>query len=114
MNAQVERFAPGFRELVIVAHDLDAHCDLVFALVAEGRRRDLFRRPTAEAAELRRAELIDLSGVGREYLVDAVAGALSVPIATDPHPIVFASDASIALTMFLARSGLSREVRDAR
>lgn len=84
---------PGFRELVIVAHDLDAHCDLVFALVAEGRRRDLFRRPTAEAAELRRAELIDLSGVGRDYLVDAVAGALAVPIATDPHPIVFASDA---------------------
>ena len=84
---------PGFRELVIVAHDLDAHCDLVFALVAEGRRRDLFRRPTAEAAELRRAEIIDLSGVGRDYLVDAVAGALSVPIATDPHAIVFAADA---------------------
>ena len=84
---------PGFRELVIVAHDLDAHCDLVFALVAERRRRDLFRRPTAEAAELRRAELIDLSGLGRDYLVDAVAGALAVPIATDPHLIEFASDA---------------------
>ena len=84
---------PGFRELVIVAHDLDAHCDLVFALVAEGRRRDLFRRPTVEAAELRRAEVIDLSGVGRDYLVDAVAGALAVPIATDPHSIVFAPDA---------------------
>ena len=84
---------PGFRELVIVAHDLDAHCDLVFALVAESRRRDLFRRPTAEAAELRRAELVDLSGIGRDYLADAVAGALSVPIATDPHSIVFAADA---------------------
>lgn len=84
---------PGFRELLIVAHDLDAHSDLVFALVAEARRRDLFRRPTSEAADLRRAELIDLSGVGRDYLVDAVAGALSVPIATDPHPIVFAADA---------------------
>ena len=84
---------PGFRELVIVAHDLDAHSDLVFALVGERRRRDLFRRPTAEAAELRRAEIIDLSGVGRDYLVDAVAGALAVPIATDPHLIVFAADA---------------------
>jgi hypothetical protein len=84
---------PGFRELVIVAHDLDAHCDLVFALVAESRRRDLFRRPTSEAAELRRAEIIDLSGVGRDYLVDVVAGALAVPLATDPHPIVFAADA---------------------
>jgi predicted acylesterase/phospholipase RssA len=84
---------PGFRELVIVAHDLDAHCDLVFALVAEGRRRDLFRRPTAEAADLRRAEVFDLSGVGRDYLPDAVAAALSIPLATDPHEIVFAADA---------------------
>ena len=54
---------PGFRELVIVAHDLDAHCDL---RIAERRRRDLFRRPTA-AAEPRRAEVIDLSGVGRDF-----------------------------------------------
>jgi hypothetical protein len=84
---------PGFRELVVVAHDLDARGDVVFALVAERRRRELFRRPTGDAAELRRAEVIDLSGVGRDYLVDAVAGALAVPIATDPHTIVFASDA---------------------
>jgi predicted acylesterase/phospholipase RssA len=84
---------PGFRELMIVAHDLDAHCDVVFALVAESRRRDLIRRPTAEAAELRRAELVDLTGIGRDQLVDAVAAALSVPIVTDPHSIVFAPDA---------------------
>jgi hypothetical protein len=84
---------PGFRELVIVAHDLDAHGDLVFALVAQGRRRDLLRRPTVEAAELRRAELVDLSGVGRDYLADAVAAALAVPIVTDPHSISFAPDA---------------------
>jgi hypothetical protein len=84
---------PGFRELVLVVHDLDAHSDLVFALVAQGRRRDLLRRPTTEAAELRRAELIDLSGVGRDYLVDAVAAALAVPVVTEPHPIVFAPDA---------------------
>jgi hypothetical protein len=83
---------PGFRELLIVAHDLDAHCDLVFALVAESRRRDLVRRPTTEAAEMRRAELIDLSGVGREHLVDAVAAALAVPMVTEPHSIVFAPD----------------------
>jgi hypothetical protein len=84
---------PGFRELVITAHDLDAHCDLVFALVDQGRRRDLLRRPTIEAAELRRAELIDLSGVGRDYLADAVAAALSVPIVTEPHCLSFAADA---------------------
>jgi predicted acylesterase/phospholipase RssA len=84
---------PGFRELVIVVHDLDAHSDMVFALVAQGRRRDLLRRPTTEAAELRRAELIDLSSVGRDYLVDAVAAALAVPLVTEPHPIAFAPEA---------------------
>ena len=40
------------------------HRDLVFALVAESRRRDLVRRPTTEAAEARRAEVFDLAGVG--------------------------------------------------
>ena len=84
---------PGFRELVIVAHDLDAHCDLVFALVSETHRRDLLWRPTAEAVELRRAELIDLSGLGRDHLVDAVAAALAIPVVTDPHRIAFAPDA---------------------
>jgi hypothetical protein len=84
---------PGFRELVILAHDLDTHCDVVFALVAEPRRRELYRGPTMEAAELRRAEMVDLGGVGRDHLVDAVAGALAVPIATEPHAITFASDA---------------------
>ena len=34
---------PGFRELLLAVHDLDAHRDLVFALVAEARRQDLQR-----------------------------------------------------------------------
>jgi hypothetical protein len=84
---------PGFRELLIVAHDLDAHCDQVFALVAESRRRELVRRPTVEAAERRRAEVIDLGGIGREHVVDVAAAALAVPIVTDPHTITFAPDA---------------------
>ncbi len=83
---------PGFRELLIVVHDLDAHRDLVFALVAEPRRRDLIRRPTTEAADARRAEVFDLSGVGREYLADAVAAALAVPIATGVHLLAFAPE----------------------
>ena len=84
---------PGFRELLIAVHDLDAHRDLVFVLVAETRRRDLIRRPTTEAADARRAEVIDLSGVGREYLADAVAAALSVPVVTDVHVLTFAPEA---------------------
>ena len=83
---------PGFRELLVVVHDADAHRDLVFALVGEGRRRDLIRRPTTEAAEARRAEVFDLAGLASHHLHDAVAGALTVPLATDWHRVTFAPD----------------------
>jgi hypothetical protein len=83
---------PGFRELVIAAHDIDAHRDLVFALVSEGRRRDLVRRATTAAAETRRAEVLDLAGTAREHLADAVAASAAVPLASEPHVVTFAPD----------------------
>lgn len=84
---------PGFRELLIVAHDVDAGRDLVFALVGEARRRDLVRRPRTDEAETRRAEVLDLAGVARDHLADGVAGALTVPLASEFHMIQFAPDA---------------------
>jgi hypothetical protein len=84
---------PGFRELLIAVHDADAHRDLLFALVGESRRRDLVRRATSEAAEARRAEVFDLAGVARDHLPDAVAAALTVPLATAWHAVTFAPDA---------------------
>ncbi|PWT82485.1 MAG: hypothetical protein C5B57_08630 [Blastocatellia bacterium] len=84
---------PGFRELVLVVHDVDAHHDLVFALVAESGRRHLIRRPTTHASEARRAEVFDLGGLAREYLADVVAGALTIPVASEPTVLTFASDA---------------------
>ena len=84
---------PGFRELVIVDHDVDARRDLVFAFVGEARRRDLYRRSTEEQAAARRAEVFDLAGIGGEYLAGAVAAALTVPAATDSERITFAPDA---------------------
>lgn len=83
---------PGFRELLIAVHDLDAHRDLVFALVGEERRRSLIRRSTSEAADGRRAEVLDLAGVARDLLPDAVVGALTVPLATDWHAVTFAPE----------------------
>ncbi len=83
---------PGFRELVIAAHDLDARRDVVFALVEEHRRRDLFRRATTAEADMRRAEVVDLS-TGRGHLADAVAAALAVPVVNDAHPMKFSADA---------------------
>jgi hypothetical protein len=84
---------PGFRELLIAVHDMDAHRDLIFALVGEARRRDLMRRPTSAETDTRRAELLDLSGVARGHLTDAIAASLAVPVATEPHTIRFAPDA---------------------
>jgi hypothetical protein len=84
---------PGFRELVIAAHDLDTRRDVVFALVAEPRRRDLIRRESTAEADVRRAEVVDLSSGGRVHLADAIAAALSVGVVTDPHPMTFAPDA---------------------
>lgn len=83
---------PGFRELVFTVHDLDARRDLIFALVGEDRRRDLVRRRTTEAAEARRAEVIDLAGMARDHLPDGVAGSLAIALATDPHDLAFAPD----------------------
>lgn len=84
---------PGFRELVLAIHDLDARRDLIFALVAEPRRRELVRRATTEAAEERRAEVFDLSGVARDYLAAVVSGALAVPVVSEPQEVTFAPDA---------------------
>jgi hypothetical protein len=84
---------PGFRELLIVVHDIDAGRDLVFALVSEPRRRDLVRRARIDEAETRKAEVLDLSGIARDHLPDAVAGALTVPLATEFHTIEFAPEA---------------------
>jgi len=84
---------PGFRELLIAVHDADAHRDLLFALVSENRRRDLVRRATSDAADARRAEVFDLAGVARDHLPDAVAAALTVPLATAWHTVTFAPDA---------------------
>jgi len=71
---------------------VDAHRDLLFALVAESRRRHLIRRATSEAAEARRAEVFDLAGVARDHLADAVAGSLTLPLASDWHAATFAPD----------------------
>jgi hypothetical protein len=81
---------PGFRELLIVAHDLDARQDVVFALLADGQRQRFFGRPGGEGG--RGAETIDLGGAGREHLVDALAASVAVPVATDPHLLKLAAE----------------------
>lgn len=82
---------PGFRELLIVAHDLDARQDLVFAFLGERHRSRFFgARPGGAAARL--AEAIDLAGIGRDHAFDALAAALAIPVATAPHLICLSTE----------------------
>jgi hypothetical protein len=74
---------PGFRELLVTTHDLDARLDLTFALLGDGHRQRFFGRPGGEGG--RAAEAIDLAGVGRDHVVDALAASLAIPVATEPH-----------------------------
>jgi len=94
---------PGFRELLLTVHDLDARRDLVFGLVREPFRRALFPPPgvtastttapvNAGASGNRRSEAFDLAGLARDHLVDVLAAALSVPGMTEPALVRFAPD----------------------
>ena len=80
---------PGFRELLLVAHDIDARRDLLVALLADGHRQRFFAR-SADGG--RGAEAFDLAGVAREHLMDALAASLAIPVATEPHLIAFAAE----------------------
>jgi hypothetical protein len=82
---------PGFRELLLVTHDLDAHRDLVFGLVRDPFRRALFPPPGGTSS--RRAEAHDLSSAVQAFVADVMAASLSVPGVSDARLVQFAPDA---------------------
>jgi hypothetical protein len=81
---------PGFRELLLVTHDLDAHRDLVFGLLRDPFRRALF--PPQGSASSRRAEAHDLSSPVHAFVADVLAASLSVPGISDARLVQFAPD----------------------
>jgi hypothetical protein len=81
---------PGFRELLLVVHDTDARRDLVFCALVERLRREFLARRTGATA--RAGEAFDLLGMAREQLIDVLAAALSLPVATEPHLLRFGAD----------------------
>jgi hypothetical protein len=83
---------PGFRELLLVVHDLDAHRDLIFGLVREPYRRALFPSPGG-VSSARRAEAQDLSSGTQGFLADVIGAALSLPGVSDARLVRFAPDA---------------------
>lgn len=80
---------PGFRELLLVAHDVDARTDLVFGLLAEVRRSAFFGR---RSGDRRPMETFDLAGVGREHIMDALSASLAVPVGTAPHLLALSAE----------------------
>lgn len=83
---------PGFRELLLVAHDLDTRADILFALLAGPHRRAFFGGRAAKEIDRRRSDTVDLAGVGRDHVFDALAAALSIPVVTDPCLVTFARE----------------------
>ncbi len=80
---------PGFRELMVIATDVDTKRDVVAAMLREPYRHAFMAsRPGHE----RKAEAIDLAGAGRDLAFDIIAGAMTPPVGCDLHPITFAPD----------------------
>ncbi len=75
---------PGFRELIVATLDVETRGDLVFAAIGDSRRQAFFQRG--------RGDMIDLSGVGRSQVFDALAAAMCIPVLTAPHLIVFSPE----------------------
>lgn len=78
---------PGFRELLVVVHDLDGSRDLVLAMLTKKFRGSFFRRRGGGAD--RPLEALDLSGWAARHSFDALAASLGLPVATEPWFVQF-------------------------
>ncbi len=81
---------PGFREVLLAVHDIDARRDVVAALLAPQWRGAFAARRVGAGA--REAESLDLASAGeaeRSRIVDLIAGGLRVPVASAPHEVTF-------------------------
>jgi hypothetical protein len=81
---------PGFSEVLIAVHDLDARRDLV-AAVLTGDHRAAFLRHQRPGGP-REAEALDLSGPSRALLVDLMAAAMRQPVAQEAAALTFPAD----------------------
>jgi hypothetical protein len=80
---------PGFRELLLIASDLDARRDVVAGLLREPYRGEFL---AAHQDRDRRGDLLDLTAAGRDHTLDLIYAAVTPPIACDPALVAFARD----------------------
>lgn len=81
---------PGFRELLLTVHDVDARRDLSVTLLAEPHRTAFHGRRSD--GRPREGETIDLAGVQRDVVATVIEGALAVPLVTAPARLAFPAD----------------------
>jgi hypothetical protein len=81
---------PGFREVLVAVHDLDARRDLVGALLAPGGRGRFEARRTGGGP--REAETVDFTGPERQLVVDFLEAGLRLPIATPAWAVTLPAD----------------------
>lgn len=81
---------PGFREVLLAVHDIDARRDVVVGLVAPAWHTAFTQRRVG--AGPRESESVDVSAgaeADRALVVDAVMAGLRVPVASAPHEVTF-------------------------
>jgi hypothetical protein len=93
---------PGFREVLLAVHDLDARRDLVGALLPADARLlfGVSRRGAAaqqagnasRSAGPREAEVVDFAGGARTLVIDVLRGALRLPAVMAPHACEFPAE----------------------
>lgn len=80
---------PGFHEVVIAVHDIDARRDLVAAVLAAPARA-VFEAPRDDDSG--EGSLVDLTGPQRDMLAGFIAGAFRLPVVTQPASVTFPVD----------------------
>jgi hypothetical protein len=78
---------PGFREVMVAVHDLDARRDLVAAVLPAASRAAFETKPGLR--DPREAEIVDFTGPQRELVLDFLMAGLRLPIATAPWLVEF-------------------------
>jgi hypothetical protein len=81
---------PGFREVVVAVHDIDARRDLVGAVLPPQSRGAFESRRSLPGP--REAEMVDFTGPQRDLLVGFLQAGLRLPVATAPVEVEFPVD----------------------
>ena len=88
---------PGFRELVLAVHDLDAPRSGIRAGERRAAARRWSRRAATAEARGQRGRRSSICRAWRAIIcADVVAAAMTVPVVSEPHPIQYAAGQLLA------------------